>query len=229
MTIITTTYEETEMNRYTRIAAAIAGFSTLLAGGIAQAESFTVTITNATANQVITPPVLITHDSGVGLFDLGQAAPDYLVPLAEGGDISAFANADDLDEVSSVVLAGGPIPPGHSASFSIETDNGHPLLTVAAMLASSNDAFIAVNGQPLDFGASSQQFDARVYDAGSEFNSEDCRFIPGPPCGNPGVRDTAEAEGFVYVHSGLHGTGDLQPSIYSWNNPGAVVTVTRDQ
>lgn len=216
------------MNRYTRIAAAVTTLTTVLASGMVQAESFTVTITNATASQVITPPVLVTHNDQVGLFNLGQPAPDYLVPLAEGGDTSAFAGADDLQEVSSVVLADGPILPGHSASFSIETDSAHPLLTVAAMLATSNDAFIALNGQPLDFAASSQRYDATVYDAGSEFNSEDCQFIPGPPCGNPGARDTGGAEGFVYVHSGLHGSGDLQPSIYSWNNPGAVISVTRN-
>jgi len=215
------------MNRYTRIAAAVTTLSSVLASGIVQADSFTVTITNATASQVITPPVLVTHNDQVALFNLGQPAPDYLVPLAEGGDTSAFAGADDLQQVSSVVLADGPILPGHSASFDIETDSAHPLLTVAAMLATSNDAFIALNGQPLDFTASSQRYHANVYDAGSEFNSEDCSFIPGPPCGSPGMRDTGKAEGFVHVHSGLHGTGDLQPSTYSWNNPGAVITVSR--
>jgi len=216
------------MNRYTSIAAAVTALSTVLASGMVQAESFTVTITNATASQVITPPLLVTHNDQVALFNLGQPAPDYLVPLAEGGDTSVFDGVDDLQEVSSVVLADGPILPGHSASFSIETDSEHPLLTVAAMLATSNDAFIALNGQPLDFAASSQSYNATVYDAGSESNSEDCQFIPGPPCGNPGVRDTGGAEGFVYVHSGLHGSGDLQPSIYSWNNPGAVISVTRN-
>ena len=215
------------MNRYTRIAASVTTLSSVLASGIVQADSFTVTITNATASQVITPPVLVTHNDQVALFNLGQPAPDYLVPLAEGGDTSAFSGADDLQEISSVVLADGPILPGHSTTFNIETDSNHPLLTVAAMLATSNDAFIALNGQTLDFAASSQRYHANVYDAGSEFNSEDCQFIPGPPCGNPSMKDTGKAEGFVHVHSGLHGTGDLQPSIYSWNNPGAVITVTR--
>ena len=66
-----------------------------------------------------------------------------------------------------------------------------------------------------------------VYDAGSEANTESCLSIPGPPCGSAGFRDTADAEGFVHVHSGIHGIGDLAPQRYDWRNPGAYVTVRR--
>jgi hypothetical protein len=40
---------------------------------------------------------------------------------------------------------------------------------------------------------------ADAYDAGSERNSELCRFIPGPPCGNANVHDPDSAEGYVHV------------------------------
>ena len=49
--------------------------------------------------------------------------------------------------------------------------------------------------------------EAAAYDAGSEYNSEDCAFIPGPPFGNGGVRDTDGAEGYVQILSGIHGIG----------------------
>lgn len=191
----------------------------------AQAEMFEVTITNTTAAQLITPPVVLTHNSHAMLFTLGEAAPDYLVPLAEDGDASAFADADSLNDVSNVALADGPIMPGHSLTLMVETTTEHPLLSVAGMFASSNDAFVALNGVSLDFNAHSQKYYAHVYDAGSEANSEDCQYIPGPPCGNGGVRDTEGAEGFVHIHSGIHGIKDLSASQYSWQNPGALVTV----
>jgi len=48
-----------------------------------------------------------------------------------------------------------------------------------------------------------------------------------PPCGNKFFRDTAGAEGFVHVHSGIHGIGDLDPETLDWHNPVAEVTIRR--
>jgi len=81
----------------------------------------------------------------------------------------------------------------------------------------------------LDFGSGQHIYPATVYDAGSERNSEDCQYIPGPPCGNGGVRDTAGAEGFVHVHNGIHGVSSLSAQTYSWHNPGAVITIKRSE
>ena len=47
-------------------------------------------------------------------------------------------------------------------------------------------------------------------------NNEDCAFIPGPPCGNPGVRDEAEAEGYVHIHAGIHGIGSIEHRTEGW-------------
>lgn len=203
--------------------------ASLLSLSIAQAETFEVTITNATAGQVITPPVALTHNSNVSLFQLGQAAPDYLVPLAEDGDSSGFAGSDALADISALHLSSEGIPPGSSQTFTIETTSSHPMITIAAMFASTNDAFISVHGQMLDFGFDQHNYHANVYDAGTERNSEDCQFIPGPPCGNGGVRDTDGAEGFVHIHNGIHGIASLTPQTYSWQNPGAVVSIKRTQ
>lgn len=81
----------------------------------------------------------------------------------------------------------------------------------------------------MDFGSGQHIYPATVYDAGSERNSEDCQYIPGPPCGNGGVRDTAGAEGFVHVHNGIHGVSSLSAQTYSWHNPGAVITIKRSE
>lgn len=201
-------------------------FSTFLAS-TAMADMFEVTITNITAGQVLTPPVVITHDSSVKLFTLGQAAPDYLIPIAEDGDISGLSGIDSHAAISDVEMASAAIMPGGSVTLTVETTQDFPLISLAGMLATSNDAFVALNGSTLDFNNSSMSLYANVYDAGSEANTEDCQFIPGPPCGNGSVRDTDNAEGFVHIHSGIHGIKDLQASQYDWNNPGVHVSITR--
>ena len=74
-----------------------------------------------------------------------------------------------------------------------------------------------------------------AYDAGSEGNNEDCGFVPGPACpdGSGNDRDTADAEGYVHVHNGVHGVfeeeppPDLAPDAYDWRNPVARIVTTR--
>ena len=101
-------------------------------------------------------------------------------------------------------------------------------LSVAGMLVITNDAFFAVRGARLPKNGSASHR-AVAYDAGSEGNTESCAHIPGPPCGNPGMRETASAEGFVHVHSGVHGGGDLDPAASDWRNPVAMIQVQRIQ
>jgi hypothetical protein len=39
--------------------------------------------------------------------------------------------------------------------------------------------------------------------------------------------DPGDPEGFVHVHSGIHGGADLDPAMHDWRNPVALVTITR--
>ena len=68
-----------------------------------------------------------------------------------------------------------------------------------------------------------------AYDAGSEDNDESCAHIPGPiECGGMGEPfSEGLAEGFVHVSNGIHGVGDLQPSMYDWRGAVAMVRVVR--
>jgi hypothetical protein len=67
-----------------------------------------------------------------------------------------------------------------------------------------------------------------AYDAGSEVNDELCASIPGPDCGGAGAGSPVGGEeGYVHVHTGIHGIGDLDPSERDWRNPVAMITVTR--
>ncbi len=113
--------------------------------------------------------------------------------------------------------------PGSSVTLTVDVDRHFRRLSLAGMLVTTNDAFVAVRSAGIPWGW--RQLEAAAYDAGSEANSEACDFIPGPPCGNGGVRDTADAEGFVHIHSGIHGSGDLLPSRDDWRNPVAKITM----
>lgn len=201
--------------------------SPAIAGGKHRARTYYVTITNLTGGQVFSNPIIFTHNGGVKLFVPGEPASDELFPLAEDGDASFLATAlADDPSVFDTVVAEGPVLPGTSVTLEITARKRFRYLSAAAMLVSSNDAFFAVqNVRVTRWGSRSAS--GVAYDAGSEYNSEDCDYIPGPPCGNPGARDEVGAEGFVYIHSGIHGVedGDLDPASADWRNPVVRVTV----
>ena len=204
----------------------------ILVSGVADAKKdkttvYKVTITNITRGQIISPPIVISHNEDFQLFSLGHPAPTGLAQLAEDGMTEPLSDhLDTLDSVFQYRTAGGGIPPGESVTVEIETQKGYDLLSAAGMLVSSNDAFFAVRGVKAR-SKGDASFDAEAYDAGSEFNSEDCDYIPGPPCENGGVRDTAGAEGYVFIHAGIHGIGGLDPAVRDWRNPVATVMVQK--
>ncbi len=194
------------------------------------ARLYEVTVFNATRGQVVTPPVAATHTSDFQLFEIGDdLEATGLRVQAEDGDPGALLTELGGDpEVSNAVAAGGGVVPGGVAIFTVSASGDAKYLTVTAMLASTNDAFAAIRGIRLPNGIGDMvSVFGNAYDAGTEANNEDCMFIPGPPCGNGGVRDIGGAEGFVHIHSGIHGVGDLDPSVLDWRNPVIQVTIER--
>ena len=99
-------------------------------------------------------------------------------------------------------------------------------VSMAGMLVVTNDAFFGVNGAEMP-RRGAIQLRSTAYDAGSEANNEDCDYIPGPPCNNPMMRMTTGAEGYVHVHAGIHGIGDLAPETYDWRSDVAAISVRR--
>jgi hypothetical protein len=193
-----------------------------------------VTITNRTEAQIFSRPVVISHAANYRLFELGQLAPGPLVELAEEGRSTPLRiSALDEPAVLDVVVAPDMLAPGASTTLAIRTDAEHPFVSSAAMLSSTNDGFFAIRdvlvplpGKDVDVAAAGPDYRMSVqaygYDAGSEANTEDCDHIPGPPCDGSGVRVVAGAERRVYVHSGIHGIGDLAEDL-DWQ--GAVADV----
>lgn len=189
--------------------------------------TFRVTITNITRGQTISPPLVFSHKRNFHFFELGDPASQELATLAEDGNpVPLEMYLDGLDSVYDTRVAEGGIMPGQSDTIDIDTKKGFRYLSAAGMLISSNDAFFAIN-RVYARSWGNTVVNARAYDSGSEVNSENCAFIPGPPCGNGGVRDTEGAEGYVYVHSGIHGIGGLASDVYDWRNPVAMITIER--
>ena len=51
--------------------------------------------------------------------------------------------------------------------------------------------------------------------------------MPGPACPPDSHNiQNAPGEGFIHVHRGFHGIGDLKESTYDWRNPVAEVFIT---
>ena len=127
-----------------------------------------------------------------------------------------------------MAVAAGLLFPGESAQFEVEMRGKYNRLSAVGMLVSTNDAFFGLSNFQVDRSSAVQRTTAPAWDAVTEFNNEDCDFIPGPPCGSPFMRATEDAEGFIHVHSGIHGTGDLSPGNWDWQNPVVQIAVIKN-
>lgn len=218
--------------------AVLAGAAFALLGASANADyygnrsnTYEVTITNITKGQVFSPPVLVTHNRDVALFNVGDPALDELAIVAEDGAGQPLVDLiSGLPQVSEAQANSVPLMPGASAVYEINSQRGFNVLSIVGMMVNTNDALFAIDSKSLPRSRwGSRTYYARGYDAGSEGNNEDCAFIPGPACpaGSGNARSTDDAEGYVHIHNGVHGIGDLGPAAYDWRNPVAKVTIRR--
>ncbi|MBI1820577.1 MAG: spondin domain-containing protein [Nitrospirae bacterium] len=195
------------------------------------AGKYEVTITNITSGQIFTPILLASHQPGVKLFTLGKPASVELEILAEGGNVAPLTNLLTSDPgVKIVINSGAPLPPGQSVTLMIGTDHLFNSLSIAAMLVPTNDAFFSIDDVRGPDENESLTLYAPAYDAGTEANDELCSHIPGPPfiCQGEGFNASRDsAEGFVHIHRGIHGIGDLKADQRDWRNPVAEITIRR--
>lgn len=202
----------------------------LIAGQMARADDgreYRVTITNLTRGQIISPPVVVSHKERFHLFTAGTPASPELAKLAEDADTAdLLLLLGSEPDVFDVQQAGGPVLPGGTVEVTIDARGKFRYISVAGMLVTTNDAFAAIDGERIPKN-DARSTHAYAYDAGSETNSESCDEIPGPPCNNPFVRNTGGAEGYVHIHAGIHGTGNLDPAQHDWRNPVALISIER--
>jgi len=222
--------------KFTAIASTAAVTAGLLIASTAVADDgyyrprgrlYRVTITNLTRGQILSPPVIFTHRDGFRLFELGQPASAEVAAIAEdvvNGPLETLLATSP--KIAGQATAAAPVPPGQSVTLEVRATRGARYLGAIGMMVVTNDAFFGAQGLELPRRGTAT-YRAIGYDAGSEGNSELCSEIPGPPCGNPGVRNVADAEGYVHVHAGIHGIGDLVPSQHDWRNPVVLISVER--
>jgi hypothetical protein len=135
-------------------------------------------------------------------------------------------------KVLEVKNSGALLDPGASVTVTVQTNGRFDHVSVAAMLIPTNDGFFAINGVHVPFGRRMTRLVSVAYDAGSERNDESCMSIPGPffvECGGPGTGEApaGDEEGYVHVHAGIHGIGDLDAAQRDWRNPVASVSIRR--
>jgi hypothetical protein len=216
---------------------ALAVFGFAQAQGMSATDTVRVTITNTTT-QPVSAPLLVSHDGSFAPFYVGEAASAELALLAEDGSAAELAEvARAAEGVHGVVVGDGGLPPGASITLEVAAGEG-AVLTLITMLVTTNDAIVVWGAYAHDgmmamgdamMGMQGVKNDGivRVYDAGTEANTELCAHIPGPPCGNKGERVTEGAEGAVGPHGGILGVGDLDPRMYGWLHPVLEVSVER--
>ena len=111
---------------------------TTLANSAPAAGSVTVTLTNTSASQPMTPPVVVLHnapnaENGMRLFQLGQPASERIIAIAENGNNGPLVNLlgylEDQGRASDYGVGfadpanPGPLLPGMSASVTLDLIN----------------------------------------------------------------------------------------------------------
>ncbi len=188
---------------------------------------YKVTITNMTSNQTFTPTIVLNHKKGVSLFTPGSPASKSLGILAESGNTEPLSTMmAGNPRVADIATSDGLLFPGDSAMITLERTGGFHYISLAAMMIPTNDGFIALNGVKAPRGHRSVMYVSPGYDAGTEINDELCANIPGPVCGGADLSDE-DGEGYVHIHPGIHGIGDLFDYLYDWRNPVARIVIER--
>lgn len=192
----------------------------------AEDDVYQVTITNLTRGTLFTPVLVVSHKRGLKLFTAGTPASEGLAQLAEGGATAPLLA--ELEASGKVVdsAVSDPLPPGASVTVQVSAAGKSRYLSLASMMLPTNDGFIALNGVRVAGKGGPRSFHVAGYDAGTEHNDELCGSIPGPHCGGEGF-NAESGEGYVHIHAGLHGIGNLVAADRDWRNPVARVRVER--
>lgn len=231
------------------IAGAACGIAlTLLVPELARADggkTYRVTITNLTAGQPFSPPVLVTHSKRTDIFTVGEPASDEILAIAENGDNNPLLDALAGDpNVHQVVEGSAPLVPANnpvktdfesSMTFEITARGRARFLSFANMLICTNDGFTGLDSIRLP--SHSTTVYSAGYDARTEMNTEDFADIV-PPCqgligvssgdAGTGTSNPLLAEtGVVIPHAGIVGGVDLLPQVHNWGDPVAKIEIER--
>jgi len=201
-------------------------------------STYSVTVTNLTNNQPLSPQGFVLHTAGYIAWQTGEQASGGIERLAESGDPSLFLDQTIANNnVLTTAENGSVIIPGSSNSVEITSKRDSDLrISVASMLVNTNDAYTGTTDSFIgDLAVNeSKTFYMPAYDAGTEANSETGATIPGPAGGGEGYNPVQDDDGFIAVHPGVVSADDGLPDSslnesHRWDNPVSRITVTRIQ
>jgi len=192
-------------------------------------REFSVKVINLTNNQPFSPITGLLHGSSYQPYSLGTSASSALETLAESGDNSAFLSNANVDNSAA---GSGILAPGANETIMLESDDDKIRLSLLTMLVNTNDGFAAIEGVDISGLEKNESLmlHAKVYDAGTEANSEAAADVPGQM--GEGFNMTRDDRDFVSVHSGIVSMEDglttsALDSSHRFDNPGAKVIITR--
>jgi hypothetical protein len=193
-------------------------------------KTLTLTIIYQSFNQPFGGVFVMVHNAdGPRIYRRGLPSSPALARLVEDGNpgplVEFYTNNDN--GVSSVFGFddGAPYFGGETFQIQVDVSEEYPLVTIATMAINTNDCFTSINGAPLYPG---MVLDLPGLDSGTEENNELCNSVPGPGCANIDTNNviSGNGEGFVHVHRGFFGIGDLAADRYDWRNPMMRVVVS---
>lgn len=195
-------------------------------------QDYSVTVTNLTANQPMSPIAVVAHTNDSTLWSTGMPASVALETLAESGDSSTLTDETGVNELIS---GAGILVPGGTETISVSLEPADVAdLSVVTMLVNTNDAFTGTTGFDLTALAVDESSTLRViaYDAGTEANSEAKGTIPGPADGGEGFNAARDDNDKVHAHPGVISMDDgLMDSVLSashrFDNPVLLIKITR--
>ncbi|MEM7612726.1 MAG: spondin domain-containing protein [Pseudomonadota bacterium] len=239
------------MNRTSRYrqAFAVAALALFTSTGAAASGkhgiTYEITISNITAGQPFTPPVIAVHNRRAEVFSVGDPASEGVRQIAENGNNAPLVSAlSSNPDVRQVIEGTAPIvPPSNpggtgfdsQATFTITVDRRARFLSLVSMLICTNDGFTGVNAVRLPRYKTTVY--ARGYETRTETNTEDFADIV-PPCqgligvssddaGTGASNPTLAENGVVIPHAGVVGDNDLDPRVHDWADPVAKIEIKR--
>jgi hypothetical protein len=209
---------------------------------------YRVTISNLTGGQPFTPPAVAAHKPSAEVFSVGAEANEATKEIAENGNPDPLVELiEETDAIKGSAVAETPLVPaddpgdtglGYFASLELMADENAEFLSFISMLIATNDGFTGLDtvALPEEVGQSYSYY-AASYDAGTEENTEDFADIVPPAQKLIGVSsddmgagtsdDDLAEDGVITPHPGIAGDDDLDPEVYGWDDPAALVHVER--
>jgi len=211
------------------------------------ARSYRVTVANLTRGQPFTPPAVALHQPSVEVFSVGEPANTPTQEIAENGNLQPLVDLiESTDAIRAAAVGDAPLVPDddpgdtgnpYYTSLELSADASATHLTFISMLIATNDGIVGLDTVPLPEAVNaSRTYYANGYDVGTEQNTEQFSdmvppaqtLILGEGSGGTGESNPDIAEdGVITPHPGIEGGVDLDPSVYGWREPAALVQVER--